>query len=92
MIKIIIKRGKQAMQNTIVHHPLTHARLLFPKPDWSLFWVTRPSFYSGHDPPWYRMPLWSIQVTCPSYGPLQFPLSSSSLAEYETRKKTLDLG
>lgn len=49
MIKIIIKREKQAMPDPIAHHPLTHARHLFPNPDWSLFWVTPSSFYTGHD-------------------------------------------
>ena len=30
---------------------------------------TPPCLYTGHDVPWYGIPLWLVQVSCPGYAP-----------------------
>lgn len=57
------------MHNEIAHHPLTNARLPFPKLDQPLFQIIPPSLYTWHGIPF----IWSVQVTClPAVFPPNF--------------------
>ena len=54
------------MHNAIAHHPLTDAQAAI-RPSRP----TPPSLYTEHDILWHGIPLWLVQVSCPSYAPSQ---------------------
>lgn len=89
LIITTVKRENQMMHNTIANCPQTNARPLFPNPYQLLFKVVSSSLYSGCDNLWSEISVWLVEVTCPCNAPPHFLLCTSSLAEDETRKKSL---
>ena len=84
------KRGKKekktpVMHNAIAHHPLTDAQAAIRPSQ-----PTPPSLYTGHDVPWYGIPLWLVRVSCPSYASSQLLAHLLAGRAWET-EKILDL-
>ena len=77
----IIPKKRQVMHNAIAHHPLTDARAAIHP---SL--PTPPSLYPRHDVPWYGIPLWLVQVSCPAYAPSQLLAHLLAGRAWETEK------
>ena len=49
---------------------------------------TPPCLYTGHDVPWYGIPLGLVQVSCPSYAPSQ-PLAHLLAGRAQETEKSL---
>ena len=75
------KEKKPVMHNAIAHHPLTDARAVI-RPSWP----TPPRLYTGHDVPWYGIPLWLVRVSCPGSAPSQLLIHLLAGRAWETEK------
>ena len=80
------KRGKKGkknpvMHNAVAHHPLTNAQATIHPT-----WPTPPCLYTGHDIPWYGIPLWLVRVSCPGYAPSQLLAHLLAGRAWETEK------
>ena len=79
------KKGKRTpnpvMHNAVAHHPLTDARAAIraSRP-------TPPCLYTGHDVPWYGIPLWLVRVSCPGSAPSQLLAHLLAGRAWETEK------
>ena len=69
------------MHNAIAHHPLTDARAAMRPSQ-----PTPPYLYTGHDVPWYGIPLWLVRVSCPGYAPSQLLVHLLAGRAWETEK------
>ena len=69
------------MHNAIAHHPLTDAQATIraSRP-------TPPSLYTGHDVPWYGIPLWLVQVSCSGYASSQLLVHLLAGGAWEAEK------
>ena len=47
---------------------------------------TPPCLYTGHDVPWYGIPLWLVQVSCPGSAPSQLLAHLLAGRAWETEK------
>ena len=45
-----------------------------------------PCLYTGHDVPWYGIPLWLVQVSCPGSAPSQLLAHLLAGRAWETEK------
>ena len=72
---------KPVMHNAIAHHPLTDARAAI-----HASWLTPPCLYTGHDIPWYGIPLWLVRVSCPGHAPSQLLAHLLAGRAWETEK------
>ena len=74
-------KKRQVMHNAITHHPLTNAPAAIhpsqPIP---------PHIYTGHDVPWYGIPLWLVRVSCPGCAPSQLLAHLLAGRAWETEK------
>ena len=72
---------KPVMYNAIAHHPLTDARAVI-----RASWPTPLCLYTGHNVPWYGIPLWLVRVSCPGYAPSQLLAHLLAGRAWETEK------
>ena len=79
--KEITPKKRQVMHNAVAHHPLTDARAAI-RPSRP----TPPCLYTGHDVPWYGIPLWLVQVSCPGSAPSQLLAHLLAGTAWETEK------
>ena len=75
------KKNQPVRHNAIAHHPLTNVRAAI-----HASWPTPPCLYTGHDVPWYGIPLWLVQVSCPGYAPSQLLAHLLAGRAWETEK------
>ena len=75
------RKKKPVMHNAAAHHLLTDAQAaIHPSRP------TPPCLYTGHDVPWYGIPLWLVRVSCPGYAPSQLLAHLLAGRAWETEK------
>ena len=79
--KEMTPKKRQVMHNAIAHHPLTDAQAAI-RPSRP----TPPCLYTGHDVPWYGIPLWLVWVSCPGHAPSQLLAHLLAGRAWETEK------
>ena len=73
------------MHDAIAHHPLTDA----PVSSRAAIRASRPTppcLYTGHDVPWYGIPLGLVQVSCIGRAPSQLLVPLLAGRAWETEK------